>query len=193
MKRYGKKYSKLLNLPQYETNPFAPKVSPFKEGKIAFKKQISDQDLVDRNTGEIIKYTTTDTYMSSVDKEPFLKLYFKSIPSLFELRPVSIHVLIGYFGLQLQNLINKDVLVFDVGGCSDELNITRQSVWDAFYELVEKEYIAPIKGTNFSKVFINLDVLYNGIREPVVNEYRKREGLPLYKAKKKKTNKSILE
>ncbi len=144
-----------------------------KNTRLGTKRPDDNVQVIDKGTGEIrdsFSYTYTK---QRVDASQFIKLYTHNMRSIFGL-PKRCLLVLGYIFKHM--IQDKDFVYIHVSEVMDECSYKgRQSVYTALTDLLKAEVIARTREPYM--FWINPNIMYNGSRLVIINEYiKQREG-----------------
>lgn len=155
-----------------EKNPFIGY-----DNKIISKDRIrygkATEEVMEDDGGNVMNRYHKIGTVEKVDSDKFVQIYLKGLDAMFDLSSTG-QKIIGYI---IKHCLkpNDDKIYFSKNDCRDKLNYkTRNSVYAGLVELLQKGFIAKVKGdTNL--LFINPHYLFNGKRFAFFQAYEQKE------------------
>lgn len=169
-------------LQEYKTNPFTGQEFINKMNAFAKAKQKTTDTKANHNENGTIKDYTTQGQKTYYDSEEFTKLFIRHAEILTELSKPSLRIMIYI----IKN-IEKEIDTITLTGVKikELLSMTDHTYHLAIRNLYEKKIIArTTEGKN--KYYINPNILWNGRREALVNNFQ----LNAIKPKQRKLSKA---
>lgn len=166
MEKETKKRS-LVGLPKHSVNPFIADLELNQNITACMKKEETDRQFLDLDTGEVRTLSVDSGEISYFwkDAEPFVKLFKSdSLQAVQNLNTPALRIFI-YIAQNLQ--VNKDMIIIPFTKyCEISKTVSRTSYYDGIRELVELKIIA--MSEIIGLYHVNPNVLYNGKREKLL-------------------------
>lgn len=166
------------DIPKQNKNPFIEGVvKHIKDSKfrVSAYKERSDFAIVDTNTGELKDTYNTIYTKRKVDLQKYNKLYLSNLRILFELNKNS-QMVLDYIYTRIEK--NKDYIFFSMSDCKEHTSYKdNKSIYSGLKELIDKEFIA--KTEEPYRFWINPDIMFNGDRLIIINEFVKDQKLAI--------------
>lgn len=165
--------SKLSDHPKSKDNPFLEEAVQHLEKK---NKKIgvveSGQELIDTDTGEVVQHTNAIYTRKYVDTQQFVKLYTGNVQIFFELGKTGAKVF--QYILEMCVKINKDQILINIQEAIEHTGYsTKASIYEGLADLCDKKILH--RSEQNGVYFINPQIVFNGDRMVVLNEFIKKK------------------